>query len=234
MKTLIIIPAYNEAENIERVVDDLILNYPEYDYLVVNDGSKDGTGAILRKKGYNHITMPLNVGLTDGVAAGMMYAYSHGYDFAIQFDGDGQHDPKYIADMIEAMSECDICIGSRFVTEKKPMTARMFGSRLIAFTMLLTTGKRIKDPTSGMRMFNRKIIKVMANTADYGPEPDTLAHLIRSGARVKEVQVSMRERTAGESYLNPIRSIKYMLHMFFSIIFIQWCRKKHKLKEEGK
>ncbi len=234
-KTLIIIPAYNEKENIERVVDNIIENYPEYDYLVVNDGSKDGTGRICREKGYNHITMPLNVGLTDGVAAGMMFAYNHGYDYAVQFDGDGQHDPAYLKDMIAAMDECDICIGSRFATEKKPFTARMLGSRLISFVIRLTTGKKIKDPTSGMRMFNRKIIKIMATTVDYGPEPDTVAHLIRSGARVKEVQVKMYDRIAGESYLNPIRSMKYMIHMFFSIIVIQWCRKKHKLDgKDGK
>ena len=230
MKTLIIIPAYNEKDNIENVVNNLIQNYPEYDYLVVNDGSKDGTGAICRKNNYNHITMPINVGLSDGVQAGMMYANKYGYDYAIQFDGDGQHDPKYIAKMIEAMDEgYDICIGSRFVEKKKPKTLRMLGSNLISFILALTTFKKIKDPTSGMRMFNRRTIKVMATTLDYGPEPDTLAHLIRSGAKVKEVQVEMHDRVAGESYLNLKRSIKYMTHMFFSIIFIQWFRKKANL-----
>lgn len=230
MKVLIIIPAYNEAENIERVVDDLIENYPQFDYVVVNDGSKDKTLDICKSRGYNYLDMPINVGLTDGVQAGMMYAHKYKYDYAIQFDGDGQHDPKYIQPMLDTMGEdCDICIGSRFVDKKKPKSLRMLGSNMISAIIRLTTGKKVKDPTSGMRMFNRKVIKVMARTIDYGPEPDTLAHLIRSGAKVKEVQVEMHDRVAGESYLNLRRSIKYMTHMFFSIIFIQWFRKKANL-----
>ena len=229
MKVLIIIPAYNEQDNIERVVDNLIENYPEYDYIVVNDGSRDRTPEICKEKNYKFLDMPINVGLSDGVQAGMMYAHKHGYDYAIQFDGDGQHDPAYIKDMIDAMAECDICIGSRFVTEKKPKSLRMLGSNMISAIIKLTTGKTIKDPTSGMRMFNKATIKVMAETIDYGPEPDTIAHLIRSGAKVKEVQVEMHDRIAGKSYLNLKRSIKYMTHMFFSIIFIQWFRKKVKL-----
>ncbi len=234
MKLLIIIPAYNEADNIERVVDDLIEHYPQYDYVIINDGSKDKTLEICRRRGYRYIDMPINVGLTDGVQTGMMYAYENGYDYALQFDGDGQHDPQYIEKMAEAMADCDICVGSRFVDQKKPGGLRMLGSNIIQATLRLTTGKKIKDPTSGMRMFNRITMKAMARNADYGPEPDTLAHLIRSGAVVKEVQVEMRERVAGESYLNLSRSIKYMLHMCFSIMFIQWCRKKIPLGKGGK
>lgn len=229
-KLLIVIPAYNEAENIERVVDNLIQNYPQYDYVIINDGSRDKTIEICRRKGYRYIDLPINVGLTDGVQTGMMYAYEHGYEYALQFDGDGQHDPAYIASMIEAMENCDVCIGSRFVDKKKPGGLRMLGSNIIQATLRLTTGKKIKDPTSGMRMFNRVTMKAMANNADYGPEPDTLAHLMRSGAVVKEVQVEMSERIAGQSYLNFSRSIRYMMHMCFSIIFIQWCRKKVNLK----
>ena len=125
-RVLVIIPAYNEAENIERVVDDLIENYSQYDYVIVNDGSRDGTPAICRRKGYNYIDMPINVGLTDGVQTGMMYAYAHGYEYALQFDGDGQHDPQYIEKMLDAMSDCDICVASRFVEQKKPGTANLF------------------------------------------------------------------------------------------------------------
>ena len=149
--------------------------------------------------------MPINAGLTCGVQTGMMYAYKSGYEYALQFDGDGQHDPAYIADMLDAMSECDICIGSRFVTKKKPITLRMLGSNLIQFFLKITTGKTIKDPTSGMRMFNRATMRVMAKQPDYGPEPDTIAHLIHSGAVVGSVQVDMRERVAGESYLTLSR-----------------------------
>jgi len=229
-RLLIVIPAYNEAENIERVVNNLTENYPTYDYVVINDGSRDKTAQICRKNGYRMIDMPINVGLTDGVQAGMMYAYENGYEYALQFDGDGQHDPAYIDDMLAAMGECDIAIGSRFIGKKKPKGLRMLGSNIIQVTLKLTTRKTVKDPTSGMRMFNRATMRAMAENADYGPEPDTLAHLIRSGAKVKEVPVEMRERVAGESYLNFSRSIRYMTHMCVSILFIQWCRKKVNLK----
>lgn len=230
-KVLIIIPAYNEEGNIKRVIDDLRENYPQYDYMAINDGSRDHTAEILDKNGFSHIDMPINVGLAGGVQTGMMYAYKHGYDYAVQYDGDGQHDAAYIQDMIDAMNNCDICIGSRFVDKKKPSSLRMLGSNIISAVIKITTGKTIKDPTSGMRMFNRSTMKIMANGIDYGPEPDTIAHLIRSGAQVKEVQVEMRERVDGESYLNFSRSVKYMMHMCFSILFIQWCRKKNVIKK---
>lgn len=228
MKTLIIIPAYNEAENIERVVENLLKNYAHYDYVIVNDGSKDNTAAICQAKGYNFIDLPVNLGLAGGFQAGMKYAERNGYDAAIQFDGDGQHDPRYIGQMVEAMSgkDVDIVIGSRFVTEKKPVTLRMLGSNIIEFCIRLTTGKRVKDPTSGMRLFNRRMIHKLANTMNYGPEPDTVAYLIRCGAEVSEIQVQMQERIAGESYLNIIRSAQYMLHMVVSILVIQWFRVK--------
>ena len=230
---LLIVPAYNEAKNIEAVVDNLTANYPEYDYIVINDGSRDETGDICRRRGYNFLDMQINVGLTGGVQAGMMYAHRHGSKYAMQFDGDGQHDPAFIASLLSVMKQnksIDVVVGSRFVTQRKPFSARMMGSFLIGTILFLTTGRRIKDPTSGMRIFGEKAIRALAETADYGPEPDTVAHLIRSGARVKEVQVEMRERIAGESYLNFARSMKYMIHMCFSIMFIQWCRPKLKLK----
>lgn len=228
MKTLIIIPAYNEQDNIERVVSNLIENYPEYDYVVVNDGSKDKTAEICQQNGYNYIDLPVNLGLAGGFQAGMKYAGRNGYDAAIQFDGDGQHDPGYIKEMIETMKkeEMDIVIGSRFVEKKRPKSLRMFGNILIEGCIWLTTGKKIKDPTSGMRLFNRRMIKKLANTMNYGPEPDTVAYLIRCGAKVREVQVDMHEREAGESYLNLVRSMEYMLHMILSILIIQWFRVK--------
>lgn len=229
-KLLIIIPAYNEGKNIEHVVNNLQENYPQYDYIVVNDGSRDDTLDICREKGYNYIDMPINVGLTGGVQTGLMYAYQQGYDYALQFDGDGQHDPAYIAPMLEKMKECDICIASRFVTEKKPKTLRMLGSNLIQFMLKITTGKTIEDPTSGMRMYNRIVMKAMAELPDYGPEPDTIAHLIRSGAVIKSIQAEMHERMAGHSYLNLARSVHYILHMCLSIMMIQWFRKKINLK----
>ncbi len=227
MKVLIIIPAYNEGMNIERVVNNLIQNFPQYDYVVVNDGSKDNTAEVCRRNGYSLLDLPVNLGLSGAVQAGMRYAVRKGYDAAIQIDGDGQHRPEYIAKMIEAMQEekADIVIGSRFVTEKKPKSLRMFGSNIISFIIRLSTGYRMSDPTSGMRLFGKKVLKAFAYDMNYGPEPDTISYLIKSGNLVKEVQVVMDERIAGESYLNLVRSMKYMLHMCFSIIFIQRFRK---------
>lgn len=226
-KLLILIPAYNEAENIERVVENLKENHSEYDYVVVNDGSKDKTYDICKQKGYNVIDLPINLGLAGGFQAGVKYAYRKGYDYVIQFDADGQHLPEYIQPMINEIEKgYDIVIGSRFVNEKKPFTARMLGSRLISLAIKITTGQWIKDPTSGMRMYNRNCMKEYAQEVNYGPEPDTVSYLVKNGAKVSEIQVSMEERIAGTSYLNFARSISYMFRMLMSIIVIQTFRKR--------
>lgn len=206
-KILIIIPAYNEAENIENVVNNIVENYQQYDYIVVNDGSKDETATICKKNGYNMLDLPINLGLAGGVQAGFKYAYEHNYDAAIQFDGDGQHQPQYIKGMLDELESADIVIGSRFVDRKKPKSLRMLGSNMIQLAIRLSTGKTIHDPTSGMRLVNRRMMKEFAYNMNFGPEPDTISYLLRRGASVKEVPVEMLERTAGESYLNLKRSI---------------------------
>ena len=224
---LVIIPAYNEQDNIKRVVDNLIENYPQYDYVVVNDGSKDNTKKICIENGYRLLDLPVNLGLAGGFRGGMKYAYEMGYDYAIQFDADGQHRPEYIGPILEKMQEgYDIVIGSRFVTKKKDASLRMLGSRLIALAIRLTTGVKVKDPTSGMRMFNKAMIKECATNINYGPEPDTVSFLMKNGARVAEVQAEMDERIAGESYLNVVNSIAYMIRMLISIVVIQNFRKR--------
>ncbi len=228
MKVLVVIPAYNEKDNIEKVVDNLIQNYPQFDYVVVNDGSKDNTADICRKKGYNLIDLPVNLGLAGAFQSGLRYAKLNNYDAVLQFDADGQHLPQYIQPMIDYMqnTNSDIVIGSRFVNVKKTKTLRMFGSYLISWAIRFTTGKYICDPTSGMRLFNRKMIDEFALDANFAPEPDTISFLLKNGATVNEVQVSMEERTAGESYLNPWNAIKYMFKMGVSIILIQWFRER--------
>lgn len=226
-KVLIIIPAYNEAESIERVVDNIINNYPQYDYVIVNDGSSDDTRKICCRRGYNLLDLPINVGLAGAIQSGMKYANYYGYDYAIQIDGDGQHMPEYIQSMLQKMQEtnCDIVIGSRFKTERKPFTARMIGSQLITYAIYITTkGKYIGDVTSGMRLFNKAMIKRFGYHINYGPEPDTLAYLINCGIKIEEVQVEMQERIAGTSYLNLGNSIRYMTQMLFAILVFQWFR----------
>lgn len=230
MKTLIIIPAYNEEGCIEGVVTNLSKKYPQYDYVIVNDGSKDNTSQICHDNGFNIIDLPVNLGLAGAFQTGMKYAYKNGYDYAVQFDADGQHRPEYIQPMIDKASEgYDIVIASRFVTEKKPHSARMLGSNMISAAIRLTTRAKIKDPTSGMRLFNKILIRECALNDDYGPEPDTVSFMIRQGAKVAEVQATMDERTTGESYLNFGASMKYMLRMMLSILCIQWFRKTKKL-----
>lgn len=228
MKILIMIPAYNEELNIERVVNNLTDNFPQYDYVVINDGSKDDTAKICRQNGFHLIDLPINLGLSGAVQAGMRYAWQNGYDAAIQIDGDGQHRPEYIEQLAKELEkgEVQIVIGSRFVTEKKPRSLRMLGSNVISGLIRLSTGFRLNDPTSGMRLFNRDVVREFALNINYGPEPDTISYLIKRGVKVKEVQVKMDERIAGESYLNLSKSMKYMILMSFSILFIQGFRKR--------
>lgn len=195
---------------------------------MINDGSLDDTRKICTRRGYNILDLPVNVGLSGAIKAGMRYANYYGYDYVLQMDGDGQHEPKYIKNMMEEMknSACDIVIGSRFKTEKKPLSMRMIGSQLITAAIYITTNRKyIGDVTSGMRLFNKKMIKKFGYDIHYSPEPDTLAYLLNHGIEIKEVQVHMHERIAGTSYLNFTGSIWYMMKMMFSILLFQWVRK---------
>lgn len=226
---LIVVPAFNEEENIERVVGRLREEYPQYDYVVVNDGSGDHTAELCRKNGFNLLDLPVNLGLAGGFQAGLKYAARYGYRYAVQFDGDGQHRPEFIAAMKEKMDEgYDIVIGSRFVGQKKPRTMRMLGSNLIETAIRLTTGVDIKDPTSGMRMFSQRMIEEFAAGLNYGPEPDTVSYLVKQGAKIAEVPVIMDERLLGASYLTPFNASRYMVKMLLSILLIQNFRKRGK------
>lgn len=227
-RILAVIPAYNEEDNITSTIEDLKANAPEVDYLIVNDGSRDRTLDICRERGYNYVSLPVNLGLAGAFQTGMKYAHRHDYDYAIQFDADGQHSAAYIMDMVtEAESTgANVVIGSRFASQKKPVSARMAGSALITAMIFITTHQKVQDPTSGMRLFDRTMIPKFAEELDYSPEPDTIALLMRHGAKVREVQVEMRDRMAGESYLNFTRSVSYMLRVGISILFVQWFRRK--------
>ena len=224
---LIIVPAYNEAENILQVVGELREKCPDMDYVVINDGSTDETRKICHNNQINYLDLPINVGLAGAIRAGMKYANYFGYEYAVQIDGDGQHMPEYIESLIERMEQtnADIVIGSRFKTQRKPFTMRMFGSQMITYAIWLTTrGKYIGDVTSGMRLFNKKMIKRFGYQMNYQPEPDTLAYLLNHGIHIEEVQVRMRERTAGQSYLGALNAAKYMIHIIFNIFILQWFR----------
>lgn len=229
MKVLIIIPAYNEEQNIEKTVNDVKTN-TNYDYVVINDCSKDKTKEVCEKNNFNMLSLPINYGLTSGIQLGMKYAYKNNYDIAIQFDGDGQHQAKFLKDLVNEIENgnTDIAIGSRFVTEKKPFTARMLGSSVISFFIKIATGKTIKDTTSGMRAYDKKAINEFIRNTSLTPEPDTLVYMLKKGLKIKEVQVEMKDREFGTSYLTPIKSMKYMVNIIFSIVFIRAITRKNK------
>lgn len=226
MKVLIVIPAYNEELNLKNVVDDIKKN-TNYDYIIINDCSKDNTLELCKKENYNYLTLPVNYGLASAVQLGFKYGHKKNYDVIIQFDGDGQHEAKFLKNMVkEIKNGNNVVIGSRFVNEKKPFSTRMVGSRLISFLIKITTGKTVKDPTSGLRAYSKDIIPEYANNINYPPEPDCLVYLLKTKRKIKEVQVTMKERKFGESYLNKIKSIEYMIRMCISILFIQIFRKR--------
>lgn len=210
-QVLLIIPAFNEEANIERVVDELIANHADLDYVIINDGSTDRTSEICHKRGYNIIDHPENRGLAAAFHTGMKYAFDNGYNYCVQFDGDGQHRAEFILPMKEKMDEgYNIVIASRFIRDKKPVNMRMLGSNLIEKSIKKTTGVDIKDPTSGMRMYDKGLIGKFANGLNLPPEPSTLAYLIKSGSKVAEIPAVMDERIGGVSYLTPVQAAKYM------------------------
>ncbi|MDT2866749.1 glycosyltransferase family 2 protein [Lactococcus lactis] len=231
-KVLLIIPAYNEEESIASTINSVrnfmsteVLNF-HLDYIVVNDGSKDRTPEIVKEMNVDLINLRTNLGLTGGFGAGMKYAHRHDYDYTIQFDADGQHLPDYIPEMVTAARKGNnIVVGSRFVDEKRPKSLRMLGNTMISTAIKMTTGQTINDPTSGMRLFDKKAIEFYVKTANMAPEPETISYLIKKKFKVKEVQVTMQDRLAGESYLNLRRSIEYMTRVAISILVLQPFRK---------
>lgn len=222
MKVLIIIPAYNEADNIEYVVDNLVANYPQYDYIVVNDASKDRTREVCLQKKYHFLDQTINLGIGGTVQNGYQYALENGYDVAVQIDGDGQHDVSYIGKMLEKIenNEADVVIGSRFMEREgfQSSAARRVGINLLSGMILALTRKRIKDVTSGFRAVNKRFISIYAKDypQDY-PEPEAIVAAIMHGGRVSEVPVIMKERLSGESSINLKESVYYMIKVMLAL-----------------
>lgn len=231
MKLLIFVPAYNEEQSIEKVTFDLRANCPFADFVVIDDGSTDGTARVCRDKSIPCISLPINLGLDGVFQTGNKYAYLNGYDCCMPFDGDGQHNARFVAPMLAKMEEgYDIVIGSRFLTAKKHHSLRMVGSRMLSGLFRLTTGRHFTDPTSGMRLVDRKIMRQIAFDPNCGPEPDTWAYFVRKGAKLAEVQVVMNERQTGQSYFTLAKSVKYMFRMLITLVFINLFRKKGESK----
>lgn len=217
------IPAYNEEKSIEKTVADIRENAPGFDYVVINDCSKDGTLKICKSKGLHVLNLPVNLGIGGAVQTGYLYAYQNGYDYAVQFDGDGQHDAGYLCKMMDHMEQNgpDMLIGSRFLEKKGFQSSgiRRFGIRYFSGLIKLLTGTRITDPTSGMRMVNRDVIRLYADyyPKDY-PEPESAVAILNKGKIVEEYPVVMRERAEGVSSISPARSIYYMIKVTLAIL----------------
>lgn len=227
-KVLVIIPAFNEEENIEDTVRRVMEAVPEYDYVVVNDSSGDATLAICRSNGFRVLDLPINLGIGGAVQTGFKYAELNGYDYAVQIDGDGQHDPEYIRPMMEALksNNADMVIGSRFIEKEgfQSYAIRRWGIKYFSILIKLLTGRVITDPTSGLRLMNRDIIGKFAAEypRDY-PEPETALSVLKDKYKVAEIPVVMHERQGGKSSISIKAGAYYMIKVTIAI-FVEMLR----------
>lgn len=238
MKTLIIIPAYNESENIQHVIDSLKkIKAKDVDYLVVNDCSKDNTEKILKEMKANYVNLPVNLGIGGGVQTGYKYAEENNYDIAIQIDGDGQHDPEYVEKLIEPIlaKQANIVIGSRFITKEgfQSSALRRFGINFLSFIIKVCSGVKVYDVTSGFRAVDKEFIKFYAReyAQDY-PEPEAIIAGALAGATIKEVPVIMHERIGGQSSISSFKSVYYMIKVSIAIIVKRIITKDERRKKK--
>lgn len=223
MKCLIIIPAYNEAANIEKVINNIVQNYPQYDYVIINDGSTDKTAEVCANAGYQVLNLPINMGIGGAVQTGYRYAKKNNYDAAVQIDGDGQHDVAFLEDMLKLLEtgEADVVIGSRFVQREgfQSSQIRRVGIRFLSILARILTGVQIRDITSGYRVVNRRFIEIYANDypVDY-PEPEAMIIAAVYGGIIKEYPVIMRERENGTSSITFKKSIYYMIKVTLAML----------------
>ena len=232
MKKIVIIPAYNEISNIRTTVQDILDHAPGFDYVIINDCSQDGTMRFCTEQGMNIINLPVNLGIGGAVQTGYLYAWRNGYDVAVQFDGDGQHDASYLGEMADFLQaqQADMVIGSRYIKKEGFQSSgiRQFGIRYFSALIKLLTGKRVTDPTSGMRMVNRDVMKIYSEDypVDY-PEPESVVTILRMGKKVSEIPVIMRERQGGESSISPRKAVYYMIKVTLAIL-MECLRKRRK------
>jgi glycosyltransferase involved in cell wall biosynthesis len=227
MKVLLIVPAYNEAANIEKVVRTI--QSAGYDYVVVNDGSKDDTLDILQRNGFNYLNLSKNLGIGGAVQAGHRYALEHGYDVDIQFDGDGQHDVGYVDTLLKGIEEgSNLVIGSRFVKETEGFQStfmRRVGIKWLEKMIHLFTGMTVTDATSGFRACDRRTIELFCHyyPSDY-PEPESIVYACKSGMKVSEVPVIMHERQGGVSSIGALSGAYYMVKVSLAIAMVGFAR----------
>lgn len=223
MKTLLIIPAYNEQDSILTTIADIQEHAPDVDYLVINDCSTDSTKQILTNAGVNYLDLPVNLGIGGGVQAGYRYAQEAGYDIAIQFDGDGQHCAAYISDLVAPIKagSANFTIGSRFIKKEgfQSSSIRRLGINFLSTLIRLLCGITIHDVTSGMRAVDRSLIAYFSdNYAQDYPEPEAIVAASLFGAKIQEVPVQMRERLGGTSSISSFKSVYYMIKVSVALI----------------
>lgn len=222
-RVLVIIPAYNEQDAIVSTVNNV--RGAGYDYVVVNDGSRDSTLQICIENNINVLDLSQNLGIGGAVQAGHKYARRHGYDIDIQFDGDGQHDASYLDALVaEIENGSDLAIGSRFLEETdgfKSTFMRRIGKTWLAGFLKALAGVAVTDPTSGFRACGRKAIDVFCDSypIDY-PEPESIAALARRGMKISEIPVVMHERQGGVSSINALASVYYMIKVSLAILIV--------------
>lgn len=226
-KILFVIPAYNEEENIKKVLDEIKRDASFADIVVVNDGSKDSTSSIVKENGITCIDMIYNVGYAMAVQTGIKYAYQNNYDYVIQFDADGQHIAKEALKLLEEAQKgnYDIVIGSRYLenTGYPCPFFRRLGTKMFECLIKLFCHKKVADPLSGFQCLNKKVIKLYAKKGEYPEYPDAnlVIEMLYKGYTIKEVPVKMRLRETGESmHGGIIKPIKYMISMFYTIVLI--------------
>ena len=233
-RVLVIIPAFNEAETVGRVVAEAKAALPEAEILVVDDGSTDETASVARSAGARVLTLPFNLGIGGAVQAGYLYALERGYDIAVQLDADGQHDPVDLPGLIAPVEagEADLVVGSRFAAANgyRAPCARRAGMLLLSWVVSLLTGRRLLDTTSGFRAAGKRTIAafVAYYPTDY-PEPESLVTVRRLGLRVVEVPVAMRPRQAGSSSITAWRSVYYIIKVLLAV-FVSALRGKEGAK----
>jgi glycosyltransferase involved in cell wall biosynthesis len=222
---LAVVPAYNESGAIAAVVDSVRERAPQFDVLVIDDGSTDDTARRARQAGAIVVKLPFNLGIGGAVQTGFVYASEHGYDYMAQVDGDGQHEPAELdrlLDAFEADPRLDMVCGSRFLTADSDYPApisRRTGIHLFAFALSKILGQRVTDPTSGFRLYNRRAIGLFARDYphDY-PEVEAVLMLHANRLRMSEVPVRMYVRGSGRSSINARRSVYYMIKVSLALL----------------
>jgi hypothetical protein len=237
VRRIALVPAFNEQQNVGRVIEEIRAFDPGLDIVVIDDGSVDRTAAVARDHGATVLCLPFNLGIGGAVQTGFRYAFEHEYELAVRVDGDGQHDPAQLDRVIAPVlaGEADIAVGSRFVEASqgyRSSRSRRVGIRLLALVVSRIVGRRVTDTTSGFQALNRKGIALFARDYphDY-PEVEATVMVSRHRLRAVEVPVSMRERSSGRSSITAVRSIYYMLKVLLAI-FVGLFR-RNVVPEEG-